>query len=250
MCSERLVTPNFRRKFADHNGGGTQKDRNRLILPRVRNTELPKAYSFTDISNQCRSRSVAKVSFDSLITVRSYTTVLGENPAVSDGPPVSIGWDYISEKLSLEMFDDHSNHVRHPNEYHLDSPTRLKRLQNNGVSKQEIEDAIIEIDCVKRFRRMNSIRSTMMGVIRSPLIDTNEVVATENINEKISPVTATKKIPRAKQGGSLTWAITPQRSRFSLESKRKKLLASSVWHYQCQTKTPFPKSRSVSLPLA
>lgn len=225
--------------------------------PRFHKVDIePKLQSPND-NDHGRNRKRAKVVFDDVLAVRWYNTVLGDNPTVSDGPPLSIGWDFTTEKISMNTTHGHENSNaddsnaiirgnkrRHPGDYYLDAPARVERLRSNGVSEQEIEDALIEIDYIKRLRRANSIRSRISAGVSCMV--TADRTPSRGGNEK----TETNGLRRTKRGGLLTWAVTPQRSRFSLESPRTTSLAYQQ-NQRYHAETPFPKLPSFeSLPFA
>lgn len=209
-----------------------------------RMSRTDKEFFTTGIRNQSSFQRNSKVAFDNEITIRSYNTVLGDNPSVSVGPPVSLGWMYITQK---RLMRGTGSQERQPNAYHLNASSRFKRLRKNGFSKEEIENGVDEMDRIKTSRRSNSIRSTVITVIRAP-------ASTEANRERSN---ASEK--RKQRRGSLTWAVTPQRSQASLRRKPMtcSVSASSTSNYQRtqqinpnRTKTPFPKFQTLSLPPA
>lgn len=261
MCSEIFVAPELPQQiFTTSNflNGTRCMDRNCCILEqRKRRAEESRTPSLVEYfgnqnSKHNNSRRALRVKFHSLATVRSYNTVLGDNPSVCDGPPVSLGWKYTTKQLSMTSLDDYLDDARttkcasNPNECHLDATVRFERLKSKGISNREIEDAVIEINRIKRSRRANSIRSTVMVVTRTPSSDAdNNTTANTNANTS----------PKARQGGLLTWGTTPQRSSFPPRVSRRTPVSSSAWPFQQrqrirqhQIKTPFPRPPSVSLP--
>jgi len=98
------------------------------------------------------SDDVLAVTFDT-VKVREYPIILGDNPAVSDGPPLQIDWVYNDvDEFGLE-------------EYETSRPTRRKRLQmgmpasyridflkRTGFSTNDIFRQITEVNLVKRGR--------------------------------------------------------------------------------------------------
>jgi hypothetical protein len=111
------------------------------------------------IADLRNSSARTSVSFDDELTVRWYDTVLGDNPAVSDGPPISIGWEFTTEKLTLP---DATDTCKPRQDYHLDAPARIERLLRNGVSQREMDLVNCEVNFVQRLRRINAaiLRST------------------------------------------------------------------------------------------
>ncbi len=170
----------------------------------------PKSNQTTDSQDDCKTQRIAKVKFETVLEVRSYNTVLGDNPSVGQGPPVSLGWQYTTRK---ELMADSDNHQKLlPIAYQLDALSRRDRLQQNGFSKQEMDDAVVEMDIIKRFR----------------LIRTSTIIAV-NRTSSTSRETTTKRV------GSLTWAATP--------TKRSRRAAPRT-----RINTPYPRPRSMTLP--
>ena len=62
----------------------------------------------TSSSNSSRNKNQTnqlRVVFDT-IKIRSFAIVLGDNPSVTKGPPISIGWDYFAQcELPLFKFE-------------------------------------------------------------------------------------------------------------------------------------------------
>jgi len=217
------------------------------------------------LPNKSRVQSRGRVSFDNLISVRSYDTVLGDNPTVCNGPPISIGWKFTTEKLTMTMLDDidtdfdtqdsfsttsHSTTMsrkRKPGDYYLDAVTRVARLRNSGVPDQEMEAAIVEVERVQRLRRANAEKrlTIMTTKVRSEMMDLRKTSPSTNASIDAEKLLVGMK--RSIRGGLLTWATTPQRSRFSLEpsSTRPQQSPTSTWlsdqrNHSFHAKTPFP----------
>jgi hypothetical protein len=58
------------------------------------------------ISNTSDDRSSKQAVSFGLIQVREYNRVVGDNPAVSDGPPMSIGWEFVQkEAVSVYVYE-------------------------------------------------------------------------------------------------------------------------------------------------
>ena len=115
----------------------------------------------TQVTKDASQRT--RVSFDDMLTVRYYQTVLGDNPSVKKGPPISIGWEFTTEKLLLT---DPSQSNKQKTGCRLDAPTRIERLLTNGVSKEEMDVAYAEIYFIRRLRRINAaiLRSSAFTV--------------------------------------------------------------------------------------
>ena len=213
MCSvDQIVTSPLSPRFPRHvfvQDRWTIDDQKVSIMNRYRRkVSPPKSNQTTVAPNDCKTQSVAKVEFDTVVETRSYNTVLGDNPSASHGPPLSLGWEYTTKN---ELMKDSDENQKQPIAYKLDALTRRDRLRLNRVSKQEMDDAVVQMDTIKRSRRSNLIRSTIIPVKRTMPSALGEI---------------TKRV------GSLTWAVTPNRSRRAAPTS---------------TKTQYPTPRSMTL---
>jgi hypothetical protein len=62
-------------------------------------TESESSSSATSAADESRSGKKKAVSFG-LVHIREYNRVVGDNPSVCSGPPVSIGWDFVQKQAS------------------------------------------------------------------------------------------------------------------------------------------------------
>ena len=94
------------------------------------------------------------VKFDK-IQVREYERVLGDNPAVSAGPPVSLGWKYTPEReLDVEFFETERPPRRTRKELSLPARFREDMLVKQwGHTLNELKLASIESEIVKGQRK-------------------------------------------------------------------------------------------------
>lgn len=79
-----------------------------------------------------------EVSF-STVEVREYPIILGDNPAVSEGPPMEIGWRHFDEQLwSFEVFEKTHPPRRSYLEMNVPMDIRIQILQRCGESYKSI----------------------------------------------------------------------------------------------------------------
>lgn len=96
----------------------------------------------------------------STVLVREYPMILGDNPSVSSGPPITIDWKYFSESIwdiechYLKTLD----HRRSTREMKMTRIFREKLLKRIGFSTCDVKEAIAEAEEIKR-RRLASSRS-------------------------------------------------------------------------------------------
>ena len=115
------------------------------------------------------------VSF-STVVIREYNTILGDNPSVSIGCPLSLGWDYASEFVAaLDDYESTKPEARHPSELRLTSSEREVRLKSFGFSRMEILEGT-KVAMVTRQQRMKTIETLQLAKFQELI---------ENANRKI-----------------------------------------------------------------
>lgn len=101
----------------------------------------------------CNGRRQKSVRFDT-VEIREYPYVLGDNPSVSAGPPLSIGWEPQDE--FTVGFDEYEagkpTRPRDIYEMRLDETLRLLILQSSGYTIEEIAQAAIDVRIIQHHR--------------------------------------------------------------------------------------------------
>jgi RNA exonuclease 4 len=143
------------------------------------------------ISASAGTSSKRAVSFG-LIQIREYTRVVGDNPNVRFGPPISIGWEFVQKQaLQLDVYESRKRWRREPllmNSIHRRSMLRVifdvpaediraaekevrkiqkQRLQtlNQGTAGRVVENAMQSAK--RRFRRTFSSDHLLDGFANS-----------------------------------------------------------------------------------
>jgi hypothetical protein len=96
-----------------------------------------------------------KVSF-STVEVRHYERILGDNPGVSSGPPLSIGWNYYDDKtirVSVDEYEYYQSRCQDESDMVLSRYERENILEALGYSEKEVARAIRQNYKLKRNRR-------------------------------------------------------------------------------------------------
>merc|ERR1712194_404091 len=107
---------------------------------------------------------------------------MGDNPACSTGPPISLGWSYHDEKrVEVGEYEEEKFQRQNKKDFRLPSSIRKKILQTLGYSKKEINFAIYEILVVKDQREES--RFTYHEAEAEDLLNT----FLELIYERLSP---------------------------------------------------------------
>mmetsp|Transcript_34235 Transcript_34235/g.82425 ORF Transcript_34235/g.82425 Transcript_34235/m.82425 type:complete len:373 (-) Transcript_34235:1944-3062(-) len=97
----------------------------------------------SDSNTDSRKTFKSSVSFHT-INVREYGIELGDNPAVTAGPPLTIGWEYEDvATLPVEDYESQRGKRRFKDEMHIPAKQRESiLLQETDNTKQEISERI------------------------------------------------------------------------------------------------------------
>jgi hypothetical protein len=134
--------------------------------------------SFSSLYSQANSDSTTSlkrnVSFSSL-EVREYNIALSDHPSCSYGPPIQLGWDYRQkEAVQVEDYEETRSQQPRRGRHELVLSYNVRRhllLKRAGYSDQDLEEAISEVDRVKRGRTV-----TQTFLVASKLDETMEQV--------------------------------------------------------------------------
>jgi hypothetical protein len=134
--------------------------------------------SFSSLYSQANSDSTTSlkrnVSFSSL-EVREYNIALSDHPSCSYGPPIQLGWDYRQkEAVQVEDYEETRSQQPRRGRHELVLSYNVRRhllLKRAGYSDQDLEEAISEVDRVKRGRTV-----TQAFLVASKLDETMEQV--------------------------------------------------------------------------
>jgi hypothetical protein len=97
-----------------------------------------------------------KVSFKT-VELRSHALILGDNPAVSIGLPISIDWEAVeSVILDLDEYETSRPPRRERRQLIVPKTTREDRLLEQGVALGEMAKVEDEIKVIKKHRRRNA----------------------------------------------------------------------------------------------
>ena len=106
-----------------------------------------------DMTGSLREISNKSVRFSS-VDVRDYALCLGDNPSVSRGAPISLGWDYDQEhSYEINTYEhDRFGDRRDSVSLKLPSLQRIQLLKTIGYSRGEINEQVKEVNRVKHKR--------------------------------------------------------------------------------------------------
>lgn len=106
-----------------------------------------------DDSMTSSTRSERSVSFHR-INVREYKSIVGDNPSVTNGPPIQLGWDFKEGiELEVESYEQEKGPPKDMLALVLPRKEREDRLMDSGHTRKEISDAIREVKVSKNQRR-------------------------------------------------------------------------------------------------
>ena len=108
-------------------------------------------------------RRQSRVSF-AHVNIREYERVLGDNPSVTSGPPLSIGWRHSTTLLtmSLDDYESGKGSPRSSSEYLVPKSVRETMLvEHAGVSRREIVNTVRIIQKAKAARRKTVVNLGM-----------------------------------------------------------------------------------------
>jgi hypothetical protein len=137
-----------------------------VIKPTTTSTERRKSClsSFqhdTDASSSCRLRK--SVSFHQ-VEIREYNRIVGDNPAVTAGPAVSMAWKHHSKaSFSLDQFEESRPPRRSAGEFQMPANIRTSLLTKNGASQRDLQRSQSEILRIKRHRQASAAMQELEG---------------------------------------------------------------------------------------
>lgn len=92
-----------------------------------------------------------RIFFDQ-ITIREHVQILGDNPAVSDGAPVTLSWEVQDQyDLPIDMYEFTRIPMRcsRRKEMMISAKKRVRTLIEAGYSPEEIGEAILSVEKAK-----------------------------------------------------------------------------------------------------
>jgi hypothetical protein len=122
----------------------------------------------SDHSSHTSNTSKKSVSFG-VIQVREYNRVLGDNPDVLFGPPISIGWDYV-QKDALPMDEYETTKPQRKGALRMSSVTRRNMLLNVfEVPADEIRAVEREVKKIQKQRSQTNKQGTAGRAVESAM---------------------------------------------------------------------------------
>lgn len=164
---------------------------------RPQRSQSASAVDLTDTissNNRQVARSSSFVRF-STVQIHQHPVILGDNPACSRGPPLSIDWEALdSTEFSIDDLEKsraRRGGRRHAEELVLPKHSRVRTLRQCGYSRKDFRQAKAEIKDIQRTRAdvaeefLNRLRRLGMGALHSPE-DCESVAQVAAMNEDMS----------------------------------------------------------------
>ena len=158
------------------------------------------------------SSSSESVSFGETVTVRFYATVLGDHPSPKSGPPVSLDWTVVAtEELPLRSSAPSGRSRRH---LRLSAGTRIRRLQDAGVSYSAMDITMAECRAIRCQRHASSMtavsdhdddgdRTSAAATIADDEESVDSPCAPATRRKRSKPTPGTNALRRTQRGGML-----------------------------------------------
>lgn len=102
------------------------------------------------------------------VVFHSHEIILGDNPAVSCGPPVAVGSTEVStDTLSIEEYENHRGPRRIKESLLIPPSLREDLLREEGYCRSEIRDVEADVNKIKKFRKKNARENILKRVQHS-----------------------------------------------------------------------------------
>ena len=125
------------------------------------------------------------------VNIREYERIMGDNPSVTCGPPLSLGWRYVPETttISIDDYEEGKGSPRQSSEFLVPKVVRERLLKEHAdVSRREMVAAVRSIQKEKSKRQQT--------VVNLPMQKTEERVegAKRKIKKILKPSTSYDKL--------------------------------------------------------
>jgi len=118
------------------------------------------------MTNSTRSASnmLKSVRFDQVF-IHEFPIIMGDNPAVSKGAPITIDWKPIAhDVLDLDIYE----YLREPERRHrkriiVSNSKRTKILMNSGYTVDDIAEMTMQVEDAKRVRAENALEAVNLS---------------------------------------------------------------------------------------
>lgn len=137
--------------------GSAPADADAAKLDCTRRTSLRSQNAATD--NTVSERKLS-ISFGS-ISIREYTRIPGDNPSVSEGPPITVEWEHQDEyEVDIDHYEQKKVR-RSSSQLKLSPESRIEMLKQNGHNMMNIHEST-NAASAERKRRLRTLRNMKM----------------------------------------------------------------------------------------
>ena len=131
-------------------------------------------------------KPIAKVSFTK-IQIREYPIIVGDNPSIMTGVPLSIDWVHVNEiNMEIDTYESHRPEARSMAQLKIPSEIRTEILYKQGFTKEQIRYGLRQANLVKGQRQKTNER-------------TKELTAIFDFGEKMKRATVNATFGRGKK---------------------------------------------------
>jgi len=117
-------------------------------------------------SSQPLAQNKRNISWGGLV-IRSHDIVLGDNPATTSGPPLTIGWNVATTNtLSIDDYEKHRPLRRRMSDLIIPRVERERRLMEAGYSRGELRQMQEKLEEIKRSRKKNATAGPLEKAVR------------------------------------------------------------------------------------
>ena len=109
--------------------------------------------SMKNCSSKNDRKENSKVAFGE-VNVRKYQRIICDNPAVTAGPSLGVGWKYkVQPAISVDAYEKSRGSRKQKNDLLLDRVTREKMARRMGYTERQIADMVRAVNKTKNQRR-------------------------------------------------------------------------------------------------
>jgi hypothetical protein len=93
----------------------------------------------------------------STVKFHTHAVILGDNPSVSVGPPLAMGWKAVhSDSLDMEEYETSRPPRRQKRDLIIPKNMRVSWLRDEGYARSELAEVEDEIKMIKKYRKTNA----------------------------------------------------------------------------------------------
>jgi hypothetical protein len=140
---------------------------------RTQTDSICRKYPSSSSSSNESSSSRPNITF-SVVAFHTHAIVLGDNPAVSVGPPLAMSWKAVeSVSLDLEEYETSRPPRRQKRDLIVPRTMRMDWLRDEGYSRHEVAEVENEIKVIKKYRQTNAHKG-LWDKVRESVLSKND----------------------------------------------------------------------------